>query len=1340
MDRSRIIVLLLLAVISCAPLRAQESYYFKTLNVQSGLSQNTVNAILQDRQGYMWFGTKDGLNRYDGYRFRIFKHIPDGSILPSNFITALCEGPDGDIWIGTDAGLVLYTPETAVFRSIPFDRADERGRATVQFIQADRQGRIWVGVEGAGLYRFDGPEAVPARFSARENPVLSNVSAIAFDQREVIWIGSWGKGLYYSEDGLQTILPYTERGSGRAPLQDELITSIVPAQYNSLIIGSLRSGVWNLNLTSGRLESLLREDSGGGAVRCRELLITSDQKLLAGTESGLFILNFRTGQTDHLRSSYYDPLSLAANSVYSMCEDYEGGVWIGTYFGGVNYYSPFFASFEKYYPGGGKGALMGKRIREICQDARGMIWIGTEDGGLHQFNPQTREFSQFKPGLDFNNVHGLCLIGDDLWVGTISRGLRIIDTRSGKISRKYENTGSRRVLNDNNIYAIFCTRARDIFLGTQLGLMHYNPEKDSFTEITELQGKHVYDLQEDVQGNLWVATYSDGAWCYRVHEGEWHQYRHRDDDPESLPYDIVISLFLDSKDRIWLTTQGGGCCRYVPETDSFVSYSTDDGLPDDILYQIVEDKSEKLWMTTSKGLVRFDPQTGTPIALYTTANGLLSDQFNYKSAFRAKDGTIYLGSIQGLVAFNPDELRGPKAGPTLFFSDFTLLGQEISPGENSPLSKSINFTESITLKSNQNTFSVRIVAPNYISPEARPIEYMLEGYDSNWQTGGPSPIASYSNLPSGRYTLRARIRTRMSGTSDDDADAALSILIRPPAYLSPGAILFYVLALAIALWFTLRDIHKRNKARYNRRVEMIEQEKERALYDSKIEFFTNIAHEIRTPLTLINGPLESVMNREDLGKDVREDLGIMKRNTERLIDLTNQLLDFNKVESREYTLSVTNCNITAILRDTLARFSGLARQNGIRTELRTQGPDLYADVGEEAFTKIISNLINNGLKYAATYLTITLDTLPGEERFRITTENDGAVVPDGKKEDIFKPFVRFREKEKRHSTGTGLGLGLSRSLATLHGGSLVMAPGEERNVFVLTLPFRAGRTADASGPGPVPAAEEMPAPDGHKKRLLVVDDDAELLSFMRNELKQEYNVFTAGDGAAALEILDKQDIELVISDVMMPVMDGFALCNAIKSNIRFSHIPVILLTAKTNLQAKIEGMESGADSYLEKPFSVKYLKVCIFNQLENREKLRRSFARSPFTDTNILAHSKADEDFLKHLDEVIEAHYANSSFSMEDMAKEFNMSRASFYRKISGIMDMSPNDYLRFARLKKAAKLFREDLVRVNEVCYLVGFNSPSYFAKCFQKQFGIAPKDFLEKSLQEARKNIEKG
>ena len=434
-------------------------------------------------------------------------------------------------------------------------------------------------------------------------------------------------------------------------------------------------------------------------------------------------------------------------------------------------------------------------------------------------------------------------------------------------------------------------------------------------------------------------------------------------------------------------------------------------------------------------------------------------------------------------------------------------------------------------------------------------------------------------------------------------------------------------------------------------------------------------------------------------------------------------------------MNFAKCNVTEVLKETHVRFTSLAKQKGLEFTLQVPEKDFYAHVNREAFTKIISNLLNNGVKYAESYVHISLEVPEADDNnsFRIRTENDGVIIPNEMKEEIFKPFVRFNEKEDgKVTTGTGIGLALSRSLAELHQGTLAMGAGEENNTFCLTLPIVQDMTITLT---PEPEVEidrmnEIPVRETEKKdnrpTVLVVEDNPDMLAFVVRQLSKEYTVLTATNGAEALQVLDGNYVNLVVSDVVMPVMDGFELCKTIKSDLNYSHIPVILLTAKTNIQSKIEGMELGADAYLEKPFSVEYLQACASSLIQNREKLRKAFAQSPFVAANTMALTKADEDFIKKLNEVIQVNYSNPEFSMDDMADSLNMSRSNFYRKIKGVLDLSPNEYLRLERLKKAAQLLKEGENRVNEICYMVGFNSPSYFAKCFQKQFGVLPKDFV--------------
>lgn len=1327
-----LICLIFYPTLCCAQV-ADDHYYFKNLSVQNGLSQNTVNAILQDKQGFMWFGTKDGLNRYDGLSFRKFKHDDRSQrSIGNNFITALYEDEKGNIWVGTDVGLYIYYPEKDFFEHFTGLSAEStRIEHTVTAISGDNQGCVWVAVESQGLFCYDLEKRQLQNYTLKDFSFLTtNVQTFVFDNSGTLWIGCYGDGLFYSKDRLKTLHPYLSPTENKETYANDVVISLVKGAYNCLYVGSLRGGVKELNLTSNKLHDLLLADEHGESVFCRELLVASDNELWIASESGLYIYNLRLGKYVHLRSSINDPYSLSDNAIYSLCKDREGGIWIGSYFGGVNYYPRFYTNFEKYYPKGTENGLHGKRVREFCQDNQGVLWIGTEDGGLNRFNPKTKTFSFFTPSNAFTNVHGLCLVNDYLWVGTFSKGVKVVDTRTGAIVKTYQKTDSPRSLIDNSVFSICRTTTGDIYLGTLFGLLRYNKQTDDFDRIPELNGKFVYDIKEDSGGNLWLATYANGAYCYNVSEKRWKNYLHDDNNPKSLPYDKVVSIFEDSHRQVWLTTQGGGFCRFHPETETFTSYNLADGLPNDVVYQIVEDKDGLFWLTTNNGLVCFQPTTGA-MKVYTTSNGLLGDQFNYRSSFETEDGTIYLGSIDGFVAFNPKNFSENKLLPSIVITDFLLFGKEVYVGEQgSPLEKSITFSDELVLQSNQNSFSFRLAALDFQAPKMSKIMYKLDGFDADWLTVGESPIVTYSNLRYGNYTFRVKV-SNSDGVWNEEG-ITLSIHILPPFYFSIWAYFVYALLIVGCSVYTFLYFKRRSNRKHRRQMEKFEQEKEREVYHAKIDFFTNVAHEIRTPLTLIKGPLENIILKKEVDQETREDLDIMKQNTERLLNLTNQLLDFRKTESQEFRLNFVECNITEVLKETHRRFTSLAKQKGLEFLLNVPAQDFYAHINREAFTKIVSNLLNNAVKYAETYVHIFLEVDNSEEKrkFHLRTINDGVVIPDEMKEEIFKPFVRFNEKDDgRVTAGTGIGLALSRSLAELHQGSLVMLEGEEVNCFYLTLPVVQNTTIKlasevTAGVESVIEAHTEQAED--RATVLIVEDNPDMLAFVARQLADSYAVLTAANGSEALEILDGHYVSLVISDVVMPVMDGFELCKKIKSDLTYSHIPVILLTAQTNIQSKIEGMELGADAYIEKPFSVEYLHACVSNLIQNREKLRQAFAQSPFMAANTMALTKADEEFIQKLNEVIQMNLSNPDFCMENMADGMNMSRSNFYRKIKGVLDLSPNEYLRLERLKKAAQLLKEGENRINEICYTVGFNSPSYFSKCFQKQFGVSPKDFV--------------
>ena len=1314
--------------IFCQAQSVEEHYYFKNLSIRNGLSQNTVNAILQDRKGFMWLGTKDGLNRYDGLSFRKFKHdAANPRSIGNSFITSLYEDFNGNIWVGTDAGVYIYYPEKEAFEEFDCQSLEKtRIERSVSMIAGDKQGRVWIAVEAQGMFCYDARQKLLRNYPLSE--ISSNIKCFTFDSGGTLWLGFYGDGLYYSKDNLATVHPYGSPEDGKREFEGGVITKIVQGNYNCLYIGSVKEGVSELNLTSGQVRNLLAIDESGESIFCRDLLPYSDNELWIGTESGIYIYNLRTAQFIHLRASLYDSYSLSDNAIYALYKDREEGLWIGSYFGGVDYYPRQYTYFAKYYPKNIANSLHGKRVREFCRADDGTLWIGTEDGGLNHFNPKTKEFHFFEPSAGFTNIHGLCMDGSHLWVGTFSKGLRVIDTRTGVVLRTYTEGHTPHSLNDNSIFSICRTSAGEIYLGTLFGLLRYKRTQDNFDCIPELNGKFVYDIKEDSYGNLWLATYANGAYCYDVSARRWKNYVFDAEDEKSLPYDKVLSVFEDSYRQIWLTTQGGGFCLFHPDTETFTRYGLKDGLPNDVVYQIVEDDDRFLWLTTNNGLVRFDPKT-MEMKVFSTANGLPTNQFNYRSGFKDEAGNIYLGSINGFVAFDPRTFAENRQVPAVAITDFLLFNKEVSVGEtDSPLKSSITFSDKVVLTADQNSFSFRIAALSYQAPRMNKLMYKLEGFDEGWLTIGESPLVTYSNLGYGDYVFKVKASNSDGVWNEQETSLHLSIL--PPFYLSGWAYCFYVLFFMGCLVCVIFYFKRRNYRKQHRQMEMLEQEKEREVYHAKIDFFTNVAHEIRTPLTLIKGPLENIILKKEVDSETKEDLYIMKQNTERLLNLTNQLLDFRKTETRGFRLNFTECDVVAVLRETYFRFTSLAKQKGLDFILELPQECFMADVNQEALTKIISNLLNNGVKYASTYLRISLET--DEKVFHIRTFNDGEMIPDTMKEEIFKPFVRL-DKEDEVTTGTGIGLALSRSLAELHQGSLMMEKGEEVNCFCLTLPVNQDSTITLSAENVSQVEEnscgwEQEETDTKEKKpmILVVEDNPDMLAFIRKQLTTEYSVLTAMNGIEALAVLDNHYVNLVVSDVMMPQMDGFELCKTIKSDLSYSHIPVVLLTAKTNIQSKIEGLELGADAYIEKPFSVEYLLANISSLIHNREKLRQTFAKSPFVAANTMALTKADEEFIWKLNDIIQANLHNPEFSMEDMADALKMSRSSFYRKIKGVLDLSPNEYLRLERLKQAAQLLKEGKSRVNEICYTVGFNSPSYFSKCFLKQFGVLPKDFI--------------
>lgn len=1321
-----IYVFLFLTQVAAASGRS--NLYFRSLGVEDGLSQNMIYAILQDKQGFMWFATQDGLNRYDGNSFKVYRKnlLAEGS-LKSDAIFSLAEDADGLLWIGTDNGVYLYNPLFDRFGSLTL-RTQEGAAVTgiVRTIERDKQGNMWLAVSDKGVFCVT-PQRETRFYSLSryQKHGQGMIRDLCFDGKGILWIATYQQGVLKLDPSTGVVKQLLVNES-RSNISGNDVNDLCLLDDETMLAGTVSHGLLKLNLRDERFSTVLEKDDEGKTLFVRQVCVDKKGQVWVGTETGGYIYSPQEGSFTHFRHIFNDPYSLSDNAIHSIYQDREGGVWLGTFFGGVNYFTEAFARFEKYYPLPGAGFIGGKSISEFCEDARGNVWIGTEDGGLNCFDPARKTFAKgFVPA---DNIHALLCDGNKLWIGSFSEGLFVLDLDTRRV-RNYRSSSSKETLNNDNIYSIYKDGGGTVWIGTMTGLHRYLPRTDGFEAVQRKEiTSQVNDIREDGDGVLWFATLGQGVFSYDKKRDKWDHY------PVPVRDDIirgkmVVCLLADNARGLWMGTEGAGLVYYDKRLRSFTDhFSVENGLPNNVVYQLLKDADGCVWGSTNKGLFRLDPRT-KKVKTYTHSDGLLGDQFNYKSGFVSRTGKMYFGGVKGFVAFEPRDVLSSPVSPGVVLNSFQLDNVEVPVGEGSLLDHSITHTRQITLSHNQSIFSLGFAALSYVSPQSTEYACKLEGWDPDWIYVGRSHRVTYSNLPPGAYTFHVKV----AGTDGLWGAAATSLDIRvlPPFYRTVWAYLCYAFLAVLLIYYGIRRYTARLKKRNREALTLLERQKEKELYDSKINFFTNVTHEIRTPLSLIKAPLDEVMKQIKPSDACFDHLSIIQRNANRLLKLVNELLDFRKAEAQGLRLNFVRADVAVLVSETVRRFLPTANVKNIGFRESYPSNGLMADVDVEAFTKVLSNLFNNALKHAATFVDVTLESR--ENSFRLIVANDGDRIPPEHAERIFDPFVKLDE----NSLGTGIGLPFARTLIEAHKGRIFVDVSRQQATFVLELPLRQEVVITLMGD----SDEELPAEEGHslagavalpdfshRHVLLSVEDNEEFQNFMAGQLKADYRVLKARNGREALDVLAGQTVDLVISDVMMPVMDGLALCKEIKENLRYSHIPVILLTAKTGLQAQLDGLKTGADEYIAKPYSIDFLRARIENLLANRKKIRESYRQSPESTVEVIAHSKADEDFLNNLVEAIHTRLDEVDLDVDALAVMMNMSRATLYRKVKSISELTPNDFIRLIRLKKAAELLREKEYRINEIAFIVGFSSSSYFSKCFYKQFGVLPKDFERK------------
>lgn len=1299
-------------------------YFFSRVSSEAGLSQVNVKSIIQDSYGFMWFGTRNQLNRYDGTHMKVFDCYDPILKQGNNNISALYEDKDKKLWIGTDKGIYIFDPLYETFTFFNENTSDGiKITDWVSTIQKDLDDNIWIVIPNEGLFRYYEPDRQLFHYSIGNLQMPNqggNPQCMCVEKNGNIWIGTNGNGVYLFDKSNDTFIQYLGDKNGSS-LKDEHIYTM--CDYgDELALGIHEGKLCKLNKRKNILSDIHAPDIYRQIIRS---VSQFDDELWIGTEAGLFIINEKNNHVIQLQEDPMFSYSLSDDVVESIYKDKENGVWLGTRFGGANYLASKSFNFECYVPSNQRNSINSRRLREMKEDTNGNIWIASEDRGLDIFNTKEQTFKRIEEnGIDrYQNtkILGLYLDENQAWLGFFKNGLDIIQLPNFKIEHF---SGKDLNLDESSIYTICEDRFGKLWIGNAWGIFVGSKDIRDFKRLDEFGLSYSYDIMEDSRGFIWVATLGNGVFKYNQATKELFHYTSNTGDSLSLSSNSVSDITETSLGEIWFATDRGGICRYNRENDNFTSFSIKDGLPDNVAYKIIEDKEHNLWFGTNNGLVKFNPNNKA-IRIFSEKDGLPIHQFNYKSALASSNGKFYFGGLNGLLSFNPYSFEENKFIPPVYITQLMINNQPIDLNSTgTPLVKSVSHTKKIKLNHEQSNIGFDFISLSFTAPRANKYAYILEGIDKEWNYTNTNKSVSYAKLPPGNYTFKVK------GSNNDglwnEEGASIEIEIMPPWWKSNAAKFLYIILTLLLLYYIFSRYIKATEQKHLERQRLFESEKEKELYSSKVEFFTNIAHEIRTPVTLINGPLESMLEMNIADPELNKSLKIMSKNTNDLLSLVNQLLDFRKVDSNKFLLNRSNQSISDFLKETFSHFEHIAQKQNKTMTLSLPAENLIFSFDKSALSKVLNNLFSNALRYSKDFIETELTS--ENKSIYIKIRNNGDLIPADLKEKIFDPFYQG-DKHRNSPSSSGIGLSLARSLTELHNGSLYYTHHESLNEFVIKLNTENEAYITDGIPEDNYVIEEHSGSDEKQNAeiILLVEDNIEMLNFIADRLGKQFGVEKAVNGIEALKILKEKNIDLVLTDIMMPEMDGFELCKNIKENLDYSHIPVVLVTAKNDLQSKIHGLEMGADAYVEKPFSMNHLITQLTTILNNRRREKEAFMRKPFLPIQNIGMNKADEEFIQKIIDIIEENITDSNFSVERLAENVFMSRSNLHRKIKALTELTSIDFIRLIRLKKAAELIQSGKYRIGEVCYLVGINSPSYFIKLFQKQFGMTPKEFAK-------------
>ncbi|WP_407431533.1 two-component regulator propeller domain-containing protein [Arcticibacter sp.] len=1346
---------------------------FTTFTSRDGLSSNTVFAIHKDRFGFLWIATEDGLNRFDGTTFKVYRHINGNAVsLPANHVTSMFEDSDGSLWIATNGGSVsIYDRNRDEFIELSKYNQLTVGVAANSVSEDDR-GNIWI-ASYSGLYVVDRKTRKIKsiyQYSNKRGKLNTNTIISVFrDSRKTMWVGT-DAGLYRynrTSDSFTRLL-YSENGP--ATQFSAFVLSLSEDRNGNILVGT-QGGLHVLGPQGKRIRTLKKGDNNSTGISSDIIYavkVAQNGLVWLGTEEGLNLVSIDSGRVYKYRANRRDENSLKAKSIRSICFDENGISWVGTFQGGVSKYDPNFTRFKRVEsnPFDAEGLSAPVVTSFVDYPGKG-IFVGTDGGGVDIFNPLSGSVSHFSilPDIPNRRNNALSVLALEitkdkrLWVGTFLDGVHVIDLATGKRRHYIKGDGP----GDLNFSDVFCIREdKDgfVWIGTNGGGINlYNPttgymEKLLNNPLNAEDVNHpshpvIRALTTDRAGNMWIGSFGGGISVWNPLTKKFRFYTR---EKSGLPTNYITTIHEDKKGNVWVGTYGGGLSRLDRRTNQFISYSEKDGLANDAVQKIVEDKNGKIWVSTNNGISSFDPVTKV-FKNYTHHNGLQNSPFVLGAGICLPDGTVFFGGQEGFNYFDPSMLRMNRNVPSVVLTDLRVNNAAVTPSEDGPIKQSILLSEQIDLKHKDN-FSLSFVALNYTISEQNKYEYRLKGVDRDWIQAGKEHTAYYTNLDPGKYIFEVRASNN-DGVWNREGRSVI-IHVSPPFWRTAYAYLFYIVSiLGLIFWIRHRGI-KRLKAKFALEKEriaarqLIEQERRHAehLHQMdlmKIKFLTNLSHEFRTPLSLIVGPVETLIEKIEEPAYLSQ-LSMVKRNGRRLMNLVNQLLDFRKMEEQELRLHLAGGDIVTFIKDVADSFGDVAARKNISFTFSSDIANALVSFDHDKIERILFNLLSNAFKFtqeggdiALKISASELESPAGRMMLNMTVSDSGIGVPTEAQDKIFERFIQHDPGTSVINQGTGIGLSIVKEFVRMHGGTVALESEVGRgSSFHVSIPF----TLLDPGLGPIhekrsPSNRSLEESDTihqeDKQRspeagtsVLIIEDDDDFRFYIKDNLKLLYKIHEAANGKEGWQRALSLHPDIIVCDVNMPEMNGIELSRKIKSDKRTSHIPVILLTASTGEDEQIRGLESGANDYMTKPFNFAVLNAKLKNLLTLNQKLKETYVKQVRVSSTIAEIESENEKLIKKVLLYIEENLNNPQLSVEAMARNLSMSRASLYNKILETTGMSPVEFIRSVKLEKAIVLLEQSDLSIAQIAYHVGFSTPNYFARSFKAKYNMVPSEYL--------------